>query len=163
MLNLLGALMGAVGAGVSTDKDIYLVGEKPLYTITGAIPGSAIAWTSFKDNVQTGEFNAQYGGQEIGANGTAEIEGGPFLPADVGRWQKQVLLVAPDGSMQLVQAFFVVRETQPQDPTPVIGPPATSRPNSSDLFGGAVSIGGTDIPYWLIAAGVGLWFFTRKR
>ena len=160
MLNLLG-MLGAIGAGLMTDKDIYLVGEKPIYTITGAIPGSVIAWTSFKDNVQTGEFNAQYGGQEVSSNGTAEIQGGPFLPTDVGRWQKQLLLIAPDGSQQLVTTFFLVRETAPAPAPPVSSPAPTG--GVSDFLNGSFSIGGQEIPYWLVGVGVGLWFFTRKR
>ena len=159
MFNLLG-MLAAIAPSLSVDRDIYVVGQKPLYTITGAIPGSAIAWTSFKDNVQTGEFNAQYGGQEISANGTAEIEGAAFTAADVGRWQKQLLLIAPDGGQHLVQAFFVVRESMPQATAPQ---PASSGGGIGDFFNQSVSIGGVEIPYFLIAGGVALWFFSKRR
>lgn len=159
MYNALLGYLAAIGPALSTDRGSYLVGEKPMYTITGAIPGSAIAWTSFKDNQQTGEFNAQYGGQEIGANGTAQIEGGAFTAGDVGRWQKQLLLIAPDGTQQLVTTFFTVRESMPQAPAPA---PAAGG-GISDFFGQSVEIGGAEIPYWLIGAGAALWFFSRKR
>lgn len=159
MYSLLG-MLGAIGPSLAVDKSSYTIGEKPLYTITGAIPGSTIAWTSFKDNTQTGEFNAQYGGQEIGPNGTAQIEGGAFTASDVGRWQKQLLLITPTGEQQLVTTFFVVRESAPV-PAPVSGPAPTS--GIGDFFGQSFEVGGAEIPYWLVAAGVGLWFLSRRR
>lgn len=159
MYNELLGYLAAIGPALSTNRGSYLVGEKPTYTITGAIPGSTIAWTSFKDNQQTGEFNAQYSGQEIGANGTAQIEGGAFTASDVGRWQKQLLLIAPDGTQQLVTTFFTVRESMSQAPAPA---PAAGG-GIGEFFHQSVEIGGAEIPYWLIGAGAALWFFSRKR
>lgn len=163
MYGLLGAL-GAIGLSMSTDKSVYLVGEKPTYLVTGAQPASVIAWTSFKDGKHTGEFQTVYPEQKIAANGTLEVVGAAFTEQDVGQWQKQLAILAPDTSTALAQASFVVRATAP--PPPPGGGTSPAGGGFGDFFDDTIElplIG--DVPLWIaLAGGVGaFWFFTRKR
>jgi hypothetical protein len=90
------------------NKAAYAIGDAPVYTITGAQPGAAIAWTSFKDGQPTGELNAQYN-QHTDANGNwTSGPSNPWTASAAGQWQKQVLLVNPDGSFDQAQATFTV-------------------------------------------------------
>lgn len=152
MRELLGAL-GAVTLSASTDKSVYSIGDKPKYTIIGGKPGSKIYWTSFKNNAPTGEENAWYG-QTIGDNGTAELEGGAWTDADVGRWQKVLLIIDPDDTHTLASVFFAVQPVASQQPatTPPTVTPAASGGGIADLLSGSVSIGSLDVPYWAIGA-----------
>lgn len=151
---LLGAL-GAIGLSLFTDKTTYLVGEKPIFSLVGAVPGSTIAWTSFKDGEPTGEYNATYGGQAIGANGTAELEGGAWTEDQIGSWQKQVAVIAPDGTISPAQVFFNVRSAAAA-PAPA---PASS---ASGFWSGSFTIGGARIPN-LLALGVVAFFLLKKK
>jgi hypothetical protein len=93
MDGLLGALSGV---SLSMDKSSYRVGEKPLYKIQGGIPGSQIAWTSYKDGQSTGEYQAFY-------KDYLDTYGNAVLPAyqgwaetDIGNWRKDVIIIPPD-------------------------------------------------------------------
>jgi hypothetical protein len=93
MLSGIDVLMGALGVTVSTDKTNYKVGERPTYRISGGVPRGHVAWTSFKNGVSTGEFQADYPGEDLNDSGTLVIQGGPWAASDVGDWQKQILIV----------------------------------------------------------------------
>jgi len=137
-MNFLGEIVLSLGV----DKRRYEVGEAPKYIVQAGIPGSNVYWTSFKNGIATGEQNADYG-QVIGANGTAELVGGPWTDADVGNWEKQALVVTPDGAQQqLVQTFFSVvpKATAAATTTPV---PINSTP---DWLAGDTTIFGAAIP-----------------
>jgi len=93
---------------LTTDKSAYAIGDVMTYAISGAKPGAVIAWTSFKNGQPTGELNAQYG-QYTDENGNWSVRTtGPWGVADTGRWEKQVLLVNPDGSFDQAQVMFTV-------------------------------------------------------
>lgn len=132
--------LGEILLSLGVDKRRYEVGDAPKYIVQAGIPGSRVFWTSFKNGVATGEHNADYS-QVVGANGTAELSGGAWTDSDVGNWEKQALVIAPDGSDQLVQTFFsVVPKTTTATPTPA---PVGS---GSSLFSGETDIFGTTIP-----------------
>ena len=152
---LLGAL-GVISLDLETDKSSYAVGEKPTYTITGAIPRSRIAWSSWKDEEPTSEYLTEYA-QVVGANGTLEIEGAAWVEADVGRWQKEILVIAPNTTeTHRAQVFFVVRSAV------AVGKPPVS---AGGLFDQRISLFGYDLPLVgvLAAGGVGLYLFTKRR
>lgn len=129
-MNLLGFL-GAIGLSLSTDKRAYQVGDQPVYKITGAVPGSIIAWTSYKNNQSTGEYNANYG-QTVDANGTAELTGGAWAEGDVGQWQKELVVIAPDGTITNTTTSFSV------NPKPSAQTPGTN--TSGNFFDGNVTL-----------------------
>lgn len=96
MMSGLDALMGALGVSISTDKTVYRIGESPTYRISGGLPNGRIAWTSFRNGQPTGEFQADYPGEDLSDSGTATITAGPWKASDVGDWQKQILIVPAD-------------------------------------------------------------------
>jgi len=155
--------LGALSLSLSTDKRRYETGDAPKYILQAGLPGSRVLWTSFKNGAATGEFNADYS-QTIGANGTAELLGGAWLDADAGQWEKQALVIAPDGTQSLVQAFFTVspKTTGTATPAPVVG-------NVPGLFSGETDLFGVTIPLppVVVYGGGGLllysMFFKGKR
>lgn len=153
------SFLGEILLSLGVDKRRYEVGEAPKYIVQAGISGSKVLWTSFKNGAATGEFNADYG-QVIGANGTAELTGGPWTEADKGNWEKQALVIAPDGSQQLVQTFFSVSPKAAGAATPTTPSSAVGNFWENPLF----SIGGFDItPPIAIAAAIGGYFLTKKR
>ncbi len=142
MYGMLGAL-GAIAMTLEMDKKSYLVGEQPIYTLKAAIPGSRVLWASFKDGQPTGEYQADYS-QVIDVNGTAQLTGGAWTDAQVGRWEKQALVIAPDGGQSLAQVFFnVAAKVVP--PTPSATQPGAT-PASGGLLSGNTYILGYTIP-----------------
>lgn len=114
-----GGLRGLLGLGalsLKTDKQGYLVGEAPIYQVLGASPNASLAWTSFKDNVATPEYQTSYG-QVLDANGRGVYTAAPWTSDDVGTWQKQVILANPDGTTSLAQVFFTVSAPAPAGST----------------------------------------------
>jgi hypothetical protein len=73
---------------VSVDKAVYLVGQAPLYTVTGP-PNTPILWSSTRNGVSTGEVDAYYG-QQTDASGNWSGYGGAWEPGHVGSWTKSV-------------------------------------------------------------------------
>ena len=64
------------------------VGQSTTYTITGAPPNTQIYWSSTRNNVSTGEVNADYG-QVTDANGNwTATAGSPWTSGLVGGWTK---------------------------------------------------------------------------
>lgn len=125
-------LSGLMGAILRMDKTVYAVGDRPIYTITGAEPGAVISWTSFKNGQPTGELNAQYGHyiDEEGNWSSGVLD--PWPANYAGQWQKQVLLVNPDGTYDQAQATFRVGNVS-----------AASGGNSfSDFFSGSIDLPG---------------------
>lgn len=132
--------LGEILLSLGTDKRRYEVGDAPKYIVQAGIPGSQVFWTSFKNGVATGEHNADYG-QVVGANGTAELSGGAWTDSDVGNWEKQALVVTPDGSsQQLVQTFFSVA------PKATTTTPSPATDNTPGLFSGETDLFGYTIP-----------------
>lgn len=137
-------LMGALGAvmlSLTTDKRNYQVGDVPVYTLQAAIPGSRVLWSSFKNQQSTGEFQADYG-QTVDANGTAQLSGGAWTDAQTGQWEKQVLIIAPDGSMTTAQVLFNVA---PKPAAATTTPPPASAV-SGGFLAGSVNILGFELP-----------------
>jgi hypothetical protein len=126
-------LLGALGLTLTTDKRSYKTGEGITYSITGAIPGSTIAWTSYKNGQPTGELNVVYAGQVVDPNGTAQLSGGAWTDADAGSWIKQAIVIAPDGSQSNAEVSFSVSPA-------VVAPQPGSVPVSSDFFSGNVTL-----------------------
>jgi len=153
------SLMGAIGLSLTTDKSAYRVGESPIYRITGAIPGSVIAWSSTKNNQQTGEYQASYG-DIVDANGTAEITGGAWTADNIGQWTKTAMILKDDGSYDLSNpiAFSVIAASAAQ--------PGTNPPISSGSFlDGDIElpvIGSVPKVGALIGAGALVYFLTKR-
>jgi len=157
MSSLLGFL-GAIGLSLSTDKRSYQVSESPVYSIVGAVPGSIIAWTSYKNGQSTGEYQANYG-QVVDANGTAQLTGGAFTDADKGSWQKEAIVIAPDGTISNAAVSFSVSPAS-------AAPPVGNGSASSDIFSGSVTlpiIGSISKPVALIGGAIGLWLLLGKK
>lgn len=149
--------LGAIGLALFTDKRSYQVGDAPLYSLTGAIPGSRVAWSSFKNGQSTGEFQADYG-QVIGANGTVELTGGAFADADVGNWQKIALIINPDGTTEQAQSSFSV--------SPKMAAGQASPMSGSGFFDGEVDlpvVGAVPKIAALAGAGIGLYLLFGKK
>lgn len=142
---------GAIAASLSVDKSYYTVGDQMTYIIQGAIPDSSIVWSSFKDGKSTGEYQSNYG-QKVGANGTWEET---VSVPDAGRWEKVALIIAPDGSQSVAQAFFqVVAKQEPSGGTPVS--------TGGSFLSGSVSLAGFQVPVLLIV-GVVAYLVFKKR
>jgi hypothetical protein len=148
---MLGELLSGLLSGIvlEMDKSAYQVGERPIYRITGAPAGYGIAWTSFKDGESTGEYQAAYG-QTIGSDGTFQAEGGVWTPDQIGLWQKQVVLIPPDGDwskIQTSQVIFTVSEA------------GQTEPSGAGLFDMRVM----GIPVWMLGAGaIGAFLLFRR-
>jgi len=152
--------LAGISLTLGTDKRRYEVGEVPKYILQAGIPGSRVVWTSFKNGAATGEFNADYG-SVIGANGTAELSGNAWTDADAGQWEKQALVIAPDGTQQLVQTFFTVSPkaaTISSAPAPATGA-ASWLSGETDLFGATIPlppvvtyVGGGLLAVWALKA-----------
>ena len=153
-------LLGAIGLSLSVDKRNYQVGDQITYSLTGGIPGSQIAWTSYQNGKPTGEYQANYG-QTIDANGTAQFTVGPWTDANVGSWQKEAIVIGPDGSISNAEVSFSV---SPKAPTPVAG---SGSPASSDFFSGSVTLPVVGTVSKPVAIGGGLllalFLFSGKR
>lgn len=154
-------MFGAITASLEANKSNYIVGDTPTYIVRAAIPGSRVLWTSFKNGEATGEYNADYG-HVVGANGTVElVAGGPWTPAEVGTWQKQALIIAPDGGQSLVQTVFRVSEAAPASAPPGQSPLPVSRDFWREPF---FSIGDFEVTPVIAAVAFGaLYLFTKKR
>ncbi len=73
---------------ISMDKPSYVVGEQPIYRISGP-PNAPIYWSSWKNGTSTGEVNGYYG-QTTDNNGHADLQGGAWVAAHTGAWKKQI-------------------------------------------------------------------------
>lgn len=148
----------AIPLQLTINSQIQEVGKAPVFTLIGAPPGAAVLWSSFKDNVETGEFNSGYG-QTVESNGTARLTGGNWTDADLGIWTKQVLVQDAAGNNYRGQVQF--RVVPAAAASPVTSPtPAGGSFWENPLF----SIG--DFEVTPAVAGIGLaalYFFTKKR
>jgi hypothetical protein len=154
--------MGALGVTISTDKTVYKIGEKPTYRISGGTPKAHVAWTSFKNGQPTGEFQADYPGDDLNDGGTLTVQGAPWTASDVGSWQKQVLIV-PEGyagdESQLATGIveFTVSATDTAAKKPTAG---TS--SSQSLLDKKVNLPGVGSFPLILIGGVVLAFFAFK-
>lgn len=142
-------LEGLMGALLRMDKTSYAVGEVPTYFIAGARPGAAIAWSSFLNGQPTGEFQAQYG-QHVGANGSATLTAAQAWSAsNTGQWEKELLLVNPDGSFDHAKVDFTVGA--------VNAGTGQGSGGGGSFFSGSVDIPGLGaVPNLALAAAAGL-------
>lgn len=116
MLAGLDQLMGALSnLSISTDKTTYKVGETPTYRISGGVPLGHVAWTSFKNGQPTGEFQADYPGDDLNESGALTVRAGAWSASDIGDWVKEILIVPPDyaqnpdyGSLHIARVEFSV-------------------------------------------------------
>lgn len=149
----------AVPLQLTIDTPYQVVGGAPKFTLIGAQPGATILWSSFKDGVQTAEFNSSYG-QLVEANGTARLDGGAWTTADIGTWTKEVLIQSPDGVNNRAMVQFRVSAAPATAGTPTTPQPAAGNFWENPLF----QIG--DFPVTPLVAGFGLvvlYLFTKKR
>lgn len=149
----------AIPLQLTINSQIQEVGKAPVFTLIGAPPGAQVLWSSFKDGVETSEFNAGYG-QVVESNGTAKLTGGNWTEADLGVWTKQVLVQDANGTNYRGMVQFRVVPAAAAAPAPT--GPATSTGSfwENPLF----SIG--DFEVTPAVAGIGLaalYFFTKKR
>ena len=144
-----GGLGEIVPIQFSIDTPYQQVGSHPVYTIQNATPGAQVYFSSFKDGIQTSEFNVAYPNAVVEANGSARITGEAWGPSDTGVWEKQILVQNADGSNQ--QRAMVRFQVAGAAPAPGGGTPAVSGNFFSDpLFhlgsfevtGGMALIGG---------------------
>jgi hypothetical protein len=87
------------GATLAMDKTSYLVGEAPLYTVTGAPPNSPIYWSSTRNGVSTGETNVFYG-HYTDEDGGFTAYGGAWRDIDPGTWTKTVSIGGQTSTFQ---------------------------------------------------------------
>lgn len=161
MFDGLNGLMGAIK--FEMDKSAYVPGDKPTYRITGGQPDSIIAWTSFKDGVATGEYQADYG-QRIGADGSWSAQATqPWSETDVGQWQKQAVVIAPDRTIETAQILFSVwlPSARLAQGAPDIAPDPQA---GQSFFNQSVTILGQQIPVLglVVLGGAALFAFTRR-
>lgn len=157
--NSLMGMLGAIGMMLSMDKSTYKVGESPIYRITGAIPGSQIAWSSTKNGQQTGEYQASYG-NTVDANGTAEITGGAWTADSIGQWRKVAMILKADGTYDLSNeaSFSVVAAS-------AATPGAQAPANSGSFLDGNVTlplVGSVPKVGALIGGGLALYLLTKR-
>ncbi len=142
---MLGAL---AGLSFSMDKANYVVGQKPIYRISGAVPGSQIAWTSYKDGVATGEYQAFYG-DYVDEDGNATIVAvQPWDASHVGQWEKHAIIIPPtwpNGTLENGRFVFTVAAAAgaTPDPTPTPSPTPSPTPTPTpvpvETSGGGIS------------------------
>lgn len=128
---MLGAL---AGLSFSMDKQNYIVGQRPIYRISGAVPGSQIAWTSYKDGVATGEYQAFYG-DYVDNEGNATITAvQPWDASHVGTWEKHAIIIPPtwpNGTLE--NGRFVFNVVGIGDTTPTPGPAPVPTPTPTPM------------------------------
>jgi hypothetical protein len=126
------------------------VGQKAVYTLIGAPPGSPVYWSSYKDGQETGELNDSYG-QTVGSNGTAKLEAADaWKDTQTGVWTKVALVQTPDGKNHTAMVQFRVSPAVAAGTTPTATPATTGNFFSDPLFnlggfqvtGGMLVIGG---------------------
>lgn len=156
----LGFMGAALPLSLTIDSQNQVVGGSPKFTLIGAPPGATVLWSSYKDNVATGEHNASYG-QVVEANGTAQLEGGVWTDADRGVWTKEVLIQSPDGTNNRAMVQF--RVSAAQTPTTPSTPVPVNQGGSfweNPLF----SIGDFEVTPMIAALGLGAaYLLTKKR
>ena len=81
-------IVGFEGINLGINKQAFLVGDAPNYSITGAAPNTPVLWTSTKNGLPTGENLSQYAGQTTDANGNSTGSGGVWTSNDIGTWTK---------------------------------------------------------------------------
>lgn len=144
---------------LTINSQIQEVGKAPVFTLIGAPPGAQVLWSSFKDGVETAEFNAGYG-QMVESNGTAKLTGGNWTEADLGVWSKQVLVQDAAGNNYRGMVQFRVVPAAAASPVTSPTPAGGSDWLSNPLF----AIG--DFEVTPVVAGIGiaaLYFLTKKR
>jgi|SRR5882672_4876562 len=144
-------MLGDIAVQVVADKSAYYVGDTPMFSIIGARPGSQILWTSFLNGLAF-EYDVD-SGETIGPNGTAQLYGAPFTSDDVGQWQRQVTINAPDGSSSIAQTVFAV------NPIPV----AVGVAPAPGFFDQSVSLFGAQIPTWVLLGGAVAFLLFKKK
>jgi hypothetical protein len=82
---------------VTSDRSNYLTGESPVYTVTGADPGTPILWSRWKNGTPV-ETNADHG-QVTDGNGGWSGAGAAWTPADAGFWTTQVRIGSSTGTV----------------------------------------------------------------
>lgn len=138
---MLGAL---AGLSFSMDKQNYVIGEKPIYRISGAVPGAQIAWTSYKDGVATGEYQAFYG-DYVDDDGNATIAAvQPWGAEHIGTWEKHAIIIPPtwpNGTLENGRFVFNVAAAAgaTPTPTPIPTPSPTPTPVPVETSGGGIS------------------------
>ncbi len=152
-------LMAGIGLSLSTDKTNYKVGDVATYRLIGAIPGSQVAWTSYRNGQPVGGYQSNYG-QTVDANGTAELTAStPWTVDDVGQWDVTVLIIAPDNSLSNALTSFSVSPVS-------VAPPAGSVGASSDFFSGNVTlpvVGSVSKPLAYGGIALGLYLLLGKK
>lgn len=139
--DLLGALSGV---SLSLDKSAYRVGEKPLYKVTGGVPGSQIAWTSYKNGQSTGEYQSFYGSYLDGYGNATLPATQEWKDTDIGTWRKDVVIIPPDYPSRPVENATVNFTVSGQQTSL----PNTSQPSVNSGGGGISSIfeGDVELP-----------------
>lgn len=92
--NRKGFITFAVTPNLSTDKSVYSVagdvGDRILFTITGAPPSSQIRWNTWLNGVQVA--TSAYYGQNTDSGGNWSAISDPYLPSFVGFWKQEAVI-----------------------------------------------------------------------
>lgn len=149
----------AIPLQLTINSQIQEVGKAPVFTLIGAPPGAQVLWSSFKDGVETAEFNAGYG-QLVESNGTAKLTGGNWTDNDLGVWSKQVLVQDADGRNYRGMVNFRVVPAAAASPVPSPTPASGGDWLSTPLF----EVAGVEVTPVIAGLGiVGLYFLTKKK
>lgn len=155
-------LGAALPLSLAINSQNQIVGGKPKFTLIGAPPGSPVYWSSYKDGKSTGELNSSYG-QVVESNGTTELEGGAWTDADIGLWDKIVLVQDPAGANYTAKVTFRVSAAAPPATTQTPSP-ASSGGILDTLMNDGVFLGDYFVPYaWLAGGAIGLYFIMKRR
>lgn len=157
----LAGLGASIPIQLSVDQPVMQVGKEARFRIVGAPPNATIYWSSYKNGQSTGELNASYN-QRTEQNGTAEL---PYTPSaeQVGNWSKSVLIIDGEGKNYTAMVQYQVREAASiptGNDTPL---PAPSSGFLDTLLNEGFYLGSTFIPYVLIAGGLGVFIFLKKK
>lgn len=103
---------------VLKDNGEFCVGDTPQYKITSnpSIAGSKILWSSRKDNVQTGEYDADYG-FTLNSEGSWSEWGSTWNSSHIGDWEKQ-----SNVNYVLKTVKFKVKNCSAPPPPPAVCP-----------------------------------------
>jgi hypothetical protein len=144
---------------LTTDKQVYQVGEAPAFSVTGGIPGVGILWSAYKNDALVELQRAE--GVFNGFGNYVSV--GPTLTAnDAGHWVRQIFVNNGQGSSLVAQVVF---DVEPVAATPAPSPAPIPEPEAPAFFNQTTELFGQQVPTWALFAGVvlALLVFAHKR
>jgi hypothetical protein len=131
------------------------IGTPQTFTIQGGPPGAAIAWSSWLNQISTGETDSEYG-QILDAAGNWQASG--VVMPKAGAWEKVAHAYLPGASSPSATAKADYTVTTSGGAIPSASPAAPSAPpvatvpasSASNFFSGSLSLFGYSFPMPLV-------------